>query len=538
MKKSIITIISAVAVLFTASCSKDFLDTKPTNSVAESDIFNSTENALMAVNGMHRLLHNCNTDWYSQGGYPTFCLHLAAMSDDFIFTYSNVMWMDSQQWIRHRDLTHKYMDSNVYWKLFYRLIQNANKILGAIDDEEQVPGDADTRNFVKGQALAYRAFCHFQLVQAWAERYDAAGNNTQLGVIIRTEDSNDNLPRSSVEEVYTQILKDINDAITCLEATNYVKFNKSHIDQWVAKGIKARVLLTMGKWAEAAAVAQDVIDHSGASLETSTYTDTDKENRFGEMSNKEWLWACASSRTDQSQFGGKLRSWHDHISNNPSSYNTNSPRAINCQLYWSIPDTDVRKAMWLQDPYTNHCYVSASGKKAPFMSQKWLVDDCVTKYEERDVPYMRLPEMMMIAAEGYAKSNNPAKAQQLVYDLGHFRDPNYTKPTETGDALCEKIMWQRRVELWAEAGLRWLDLKRLNLPCDRGKAPREGYNQGGWKNNAKAAPTNLDPEASNYNMYGANLSEDARYIPAGDKRWQWLIPTQETERNPLCKQND
>ena len=202
---------------------------------------------MMAVNGMHRLLHNCNTDWYSQGGYPTFCLHLAAMSDDFIFTYSNVMWMDSQQWIRHRDLTHKYMDSNLYWKLFYRLIQNANKILTVIDDEENVPGDADTRNFVKGQALAYRAFCHFQLVQAWAQRYDAAGNNTQPGVIIRTEDSNENLPRSTVEEVYTQIVKDINDAITCLEATKTVKFNKSHIDQWVAKGIKARVLMTMGK---------------------------------------------------------------------------------------------------------------------------------------------------------------------------------------------------------------------------------------------------------------------------------------------------
>ncbi|MBQ7640379.1 MAG: RagB/SusD family nutrient uptake outer membrane protein [Bacteroidales bacterium] len=527
----------AAAGLLLASCSKDFLETKPTNQVSEGDIMSTTESALMNINGMHRLLHNCNTDWYSQGGYPTFCLHLAALSDDFIFTYTNAMFQQTQQYVHHRDLTHKYMDCNLYWKLFYRIIANGNRILSYIDD---LPGDNNQRAFVKGQALAYRAFLHFQLVQAYAERYDAAGNNTQMGVPLRIEDNDDNLPRSSVEDVYTQILKDIDAAIAELESTTYKKHNKSHIDQWVAKGIKARVLLTMGKWADAATVAQDVIDHSGAALDPTTYTDGMAENRFGEMKNTEWLWACASSRTDQSQFGGKLRSWHDFISNNAASYNANSPRAINCLLYNTIPATDIRKGMWLPDPYTVTCYVNASGKKAPYMSQKWLVDDPVTKYEERDVPYMRLPEIMLIAAEGYARSGvaaNVTKAQQLVYQLGHDRDPGFAAVTETGDALIEKIMWQRRVELWAEAGLRWLDLKRLNLPCDRGPAPREGYNQGPWKNSATAAPTNLDPLASNYNMYGADLGEEARVIPAGDKRWQWLIPEQELSSNPLMVQN-
>lgn len=526
----------AAASLLMVSCSKDYLETSPTDDVAEGNIFSSTENSLMAINGIHRIMHDCNTSWYSQGGYPTFCLHLAALSDDYVFTYTNAMFQQTAQYVHHRDLTHKYNDNNLYWKLFYRIIANANRVLSYIDE---IPGADDVRYFVKGQALAYRAFCHFQLVQAFAKRYDAAGNNTQDGVILRIEDNSDNLPRSSVEEVYAQILKDIDAAIESLEATSYKKYNKSHIDQWVAKGIKARVLLTMGKWAEAAAVAQDVIDNSGAKLDPTTYTDGMEQNRFGEMKNNEWLWACASSRTDQSQFGSKLRSWHDFISNNAASYNANSPRAINCQLYWSIPETDLRKAMWLEDPYTNTCYINAAGKKAPFMSQKWLVDDPVTKYEERDVPYMRLPEMMMIAAEGYARSNtNAEKARALVYQLGHDRDASFAQVTESGDALIEKIMWQRRVELWAEAGLRWLDLKRLNLPCDRGKAPRAGYNKGPWKNNDKSAPTNLDPEASNYDMYGAGLGEEARYIPAGDKRWQWLIPQQELDANPLCTQNE
>ena len=115
-------------------------------------------------------------------------------------------------------------------------------------------------------------------------------------------------------------------------------------------------------------------------------------------------------------------------------------------------------------------------------------------------------------------------------------------PTETGDALVEKIMWQRRVELWAEAGLRWFDLKRLNVACDRGPKPREGYNQGGtangWKTSMTKMPTNLDPEASNYNMYGEQFpGEAARYIPANSLKWQWLLPYNEIDSNPLAKQN-
>jgi len=534
--KKILFALAAFAVLTTA-CSEDFLETAPTSSVAEANIFSSADNALMAIDGLHRQLHDCSSDWYSQGSYPTFLIHLAALSDDWIFTYNNAMFMDTQQYIHHRDLTHKYHDCNYYWKAFYKLANNANKILFYIDD---LDGTTDLKNFVKGQAIAYRAFAHLQLVQAWAERYDWSkpGQNTQLGVPIRLEASYENLPRATVEEVYAQICKDLDDAIALLENTKYEKFDKSHIDQWVAKGFKARTLLNMGKFADAAAVAQDIIDHSGYSLQKSTYTDTDKENRFGEAKNNEWLWACISSRTDQSQFGSKLRSWHDLVSNNAGSYNGNSPRAINCLLYNTIPDTDVRKGMWLPDPYTaKTVYINTAGKKAPYMAQKFLVDDCVSKYEERDVPYMRLPEIMMIAAESYARTNNAAKAQQLVYDLGNFRDPSFQKPTETGDALIEKVLWQKRVELWGEAGVRWLDLKRLNLPCDRGPKPREGYNQGGWKNSAKTAPTNLDPQASNYNMYSAGLTEEARCIPAGDKRWQWLLPSQEVDVNPLCVQN-
>ena len=549
--KHVFTAISLAAACLLASCSKEFLDTAPTSSVAEANIFSSTENAMLAINGMHRLMHEggssgTTTSWNSQGGYGGWCMHLAVMSDDVIFTYSSAMHQASAQWVHHQDLVQKYYDCNYYWKFFYRIIANCNQIFDYIDD---IDGSNDYRLCVKGQAYAYRAFAHFQLVQGWAQRYDwTKSSNDQMGVIIRTNTSYDNLPRSTVEEVYAQILSDIDLAIENLEQTTVKKTNKTHIDQWVAKGIKARVLLTMGRWAEAASLAQDIIDHSGASLHSDAYAITavgDSYHRFVDMTDSEWLWAEKGS-SDQAQHDYP-REFLQFFANCGLSYARNTPKSINSLLWESIPETDVRKACWVKDPYSvkSSMYLpSGTAYICPYYTQKWILADNSVSSALEDWSYMRLPEIYLIAAEGYAKSGNEAKAQQLVYDLAVTRDSAYQKPAETGDALCEKIMWQRRVELWAEAGLRWYDLKRLDLPCDRGPKPRDGYNQGGskngWSTSAKTMPTNLDPEASNYDMFGANLGEAARCIARPSENpniWNWLVPTQELTSNPLCEQN-
>ena len=101
-------------------------------------------------------------------------------------------------------------------------------------------------------------------------------------------------------------------------------------------------------------------------------------------------------------------------------------------------------------------------------------------------------------------------------------------------------MTQRRIELWGE-GFRWFDLKRLNMDLDRGPAPRPEFFPNGlieyW--NKDAMPKVVDPEASNYNMYGDGTvtGNGNRYRPAGHRDWQWAIPDKETQLNPLCEPN-
>ena len=531
MKK--IFIFFSTFILGFTSCNKDFLETKSTQDVDEAIMFLNTENALKAINGIHRLMYEAagatgtTTSWYGQGGYQTFILNLAMMSDDVVYTKTNPVFQTAATWTMHRTLADKDLVYN--YRFFYRVIGNANKIIINIDDAE---GPVTEKEDIKGQALVYRAFSHFILVQCFGERYRPGGNNTQLGVIIKTNNSLENLPRSTVEEVYAQVNADLDEAITLLDHAKIKRTNKSHINVHVARGIKARVMLAQGKWQEAAAFADQVITQSGAALQADTYTTTNQ--RMSNMNNTEWLWGKYAIQ-DQA---GTLRDWHSFISNMNVSYNRNTPRVIYNKLYDKISNTDVRKKIWFpraQDAATlPRPIIPSAGNIRNYMSNKWLLtvdtDKCA------DLAYMRLPEMILIKAEALARMGRFADAAAALYTLAKHRDSAYTLSDKTGNDLIEEIMTQRRIELWAE-GFRWFDLKRLNLPLDRGPKPREGYNQGGWST-SNAMPTNVDPEASNYNMYDEQgMGEINRYKAADDKAWQWLFPQAEVDNNPLVIQN-
>ncbi|OAV67321.1 SusD family protein [Bacteroidales bacterium Barb6XT] len=536
MNKNIITLLLVGLSVLLASCEEDFMETKSTQDVEPSQVFETTKGAMMAVNGLHKLMNQSSlTSYisYAEGGFETFMIWMDMLGEDLVFTEANAQYQTAARWELHRTIGSSTAYDHVayHYRLFYNFIANANQI---IDNTDNAEGPQSEKDYIKGQAYAYRAFAYYHLVQAWGERYKAEGNNTQLGVILRTTNSTENLPRSTVEEVYTQINSDLDEAVRLLAPLNVKRENKSHIDIHVARGLKARVLLTQGKWREAAELAQLVTNNAGAKLQDDTYITL--ANRMSDQTNTEWLWG-KKSQEDQA---GYLSDFHSFMSNMNVSYNRNTPRAIYNLLYNRITDTDVRKKVWFpnaQDPdFEPHPVVPTSGRIRNYMANKFVLANETAKCG--DVPYMRLPEMILIAAEGYARAGEYQKAAQTLYPLAHHRDPAYQLSAKTGNELIDEIMFQRRIELWGE-GFRWLDLKRLNLPLDRGPATREalGYSNAPWNSNTQM-PVNVDPEASNYNMYGTHpMGEENRYKAAGIKEWQWLFPNIETDVNPLCEQN-
>jgi hypothetical protein len=542
MKKYNISMIMTAVLLLVCGCSEDFLETKSTQSIDESVVFTDTRNAMLAVNGLHNLMWTQQVSTTApRGGFQMLMIWMDMLGEDLVYTYSNAQYQSEARWVTHRNYTGSGHLLHFFSLLNY-YVSNSKMIMNNIDE---ATGPENEKNNIKGQALFYRAFGYFYLVQLWGERYQAEGNNTQLGVVMRNDGLLGPKARSTVEEVYAQINDDLDASIGYLAATTVTRPNKSHINVHVARGLKARVLLAQSKWLEAAEMAKLVVNESGASLQNDTYTTTN--NRFCDPTNTEWLWGT-NKQQDQITTSGYTE-FFSYMSNKTSpTYNGNTPRAIYNLLYDKISATDVRKGIWFpraadKSSTPRPAYsTGGSGRVANYMANKFLLADPAAR--GGDVPFMRLPEMMLVMAEGYARAGgHDAEAQNALYPLAHHRDPQYIKSVKTGADLVDEIMIQRRVELWGE-GFRFLDLKRLNMPLDRGPEPRDGYNKGWWpaiagNGAATFVLTNWDPDASNFNMYGDGtvIGNERRYREAGHKEWQFLFYQSVIDSNPLCEQN-
>ncbi len=132
------------------------------------------------------------------------------------------------------------------WVSGYDAINIANNVLTAIDKV-----NAADQNRVKGEALTIRAAMHFEMLRLFAKDYRDGAPATNPGIPIMLAPTNTvgeiTYPaRSTVDQVYTQIITDLVEAETLVPATNDVFFNKAAVS-----GMLSRVYLQMGRYADA-----------------------------------------------------------------------------------------------------------------------------------------------------------------------------------------------------------------------------------------------------------------------------------------------
>lgn len=494
MKKFISKII-LLGVILSFGCSEDYLDTLPTDAVSENSVFTTTQNAFTALNGIHRSLY-IRYDSQGQPGEGGVMIMRDVLGEDYVMTgIANSWFVSTSRWLNH--VNENSGDNRFVWRFYYKVIGNANMILANIDNAQ---GPQDVKDEIKGQAYAYRAWAHFNLVQLFAQRYNPGASNSQLGVPVVLEPITEGGARNTVEEVYTQINADLDQAISLLDEGRNAK---SHINVNVARGIKARVALTQGNFSLAATEANAARQGYELMSETQLF------EGFNNVDNPEWIWGSRQIDDQQTFFA----SYFAYVSLNFSSTNIRgNPKAINSKLYNMIPSTDYRKKLWdpnasnpsLRDPFIDEVTLSSFAKRN-YMNRKFIAQANASSVG--DVPYMRASEMYLVEAEALARSGNEGQAAQVLFQFASKRDPAYTLSAKKGDALIQEIMIQRRIELWGE-GFRFYDLKRLNLPLDR-----TGANHVATVINSKF--------------------EEA----AGTNNWQFKIPISELNANEKMVQN-
>lgn len=489
MKNIILSILAGIFLLTFARCGSDYLEKSPTTSVTDEDLFSTVVGAKTAVNGMHRYTYQYYNN-HGRFGQKSIDIAIDFMGEDFLQLIRGYGWFVAwYQYLNSSNITN--LDLEFCWKYYYGLIDNANMLLLNIDNATDAAVLTNQVNQLKGQAYAYRAYSYYQLVQMFAKRYEPGGSNSHLGVPLVLDDSGERLARSTVAEVYTQINKDIDAAVSLLTAS---RDDKSHINLSVAQGFKARIALTTGDWSTAADIANKA--RQGYTL-TSNYMDG------WSKANSEWMWGALLIDEQQTSYA----SFFSHVDPLFGGYATlGSHKLGSTEIMDHMGDEDQRKLLFQPEKS-----FSESVLKNYFAYPDYeRICFKFSGYGEwtNDYLYMKAGEMYLIEAEALARLGRDNDAQDVIFTLTSNRDPEATKPTLTGEALIQHILLERRCDLWGE-GFRLFDIKRLNIDMDRrGK----GHNESFWNN--------------------------AGYFPAGSKELTFLIPKQEMDSNPNMVQNE
>ena len=491
MKKILLSSALAALVLIGPGCKKDYLETGPTDRVETAAIFSTTDNANIALNGIYRFMFERTTEvTTNQQGRPGVAgvlLSFDFMGEDML--QNDLTWFTNGAGNYVDARTDNASGNTYFYRTFFRMIGNANYIIDNIDAAQ---GTAADRSRIKAEALTLRAYAYSYLVQLYGTRYVAGAANNQLAVPMPLKSTDTKMPRVSVETVYKQIIVDLDAAI----ALNALPSNKTHASVWVARGLRARVALTMQDYTTAITFAKQVIDGNAFPL----MNQADYQSGFNNIALSEFMWA-SNANVEQGDTFGSVFAQIAYNAN--TTYVRGNPKLINSALYAKIPATDVRKKLWEPAPTAaNFPLPATTFTRRPYMNKKFSVK-AVGDPSLGDYPWMRSAEMYLILAEAYARSGQTGLAQTALFSLVSKRDLSATQTTATADVLIDEILFNRRIELWGE-GYRYLDLKRLNLPLDRNVVPN----------------------------FVATSVGNVMQIPAGDSKFLYLIPRDEINANP------
>ena len=238
--------IFCVLLVAATSCSKS-LDTKPTSSIDQTEALKTSDDVSVALVGAYHDMGSANL--YGGG---------AAVTAELLGDYNELNWTGTFQGmtqIKNKDIPVDNYFITGTWLDAYKAINDVNNILASLDVV-----DAASRDRVEGEAKFIRAACYFELVRLYGKSWNDGDPKSNPGVPLVFKPTGsvgeaDKVSRSSVAEVYTQVLKDLSDAEAKLPSENGFYANRA-----AAAGLIARVALQQGDHTTAAAAADRAIN--------------------------------------------------------------------------------------------------------------------------------------------------------------------------------------------------------------------------------------------------------------------------------------
>ncbi|MFA7181077.1 MAG: RagB/SusD family nutrient uptake outer membrane protein [Bacteroidales bacterium] len=269
MKKILIYILSTL--MFTSCQLTDVINQNPPNHLVPENVLQNEGDAAALLNGVYSTIISYSSAHYYMyselipSGMSGSMSSIGSGSANTQFTTNTLLFDNS--------------NVNSFWIILYQVVNGANNVIELVGEMEEDQFEFLEKSELIGEAHFLRAMATFDALRYFGEFYDL---DSRYGIILRDKPVNfitRDKARSTVQESYDKILSDLDFAIS--NAPDFsVSFKGSKLS---AKALKARVLLFMGRYTEAAAMAQEVISFTGRSLESTFAGVFDKGMNSTEM---------------------------------------------------------------------------------------------------------------------------------------------------------------------------------------------------------------------------------------------------------------
>ena len=420
-KNKIFVVVMMALLVGLVGCSK-FLERTPDGQLTQEQALKNETDLLAFVNGATTLVGN---DEFMGGRLQALNELLADQLKGDKFTG------DEAEIFGRRNSIFGGTRDNFYRKV-YSVINRANITL------ENLTLANTNKGYIEGSARFFRGMGHFEIVRLFAHPFGYNTDNSQLGIALRLSSGNGSEPRSTVKQVYNQIITDLRYADSVLPASPQSGTKYYTVTKWAAQAYLAKVYFQMNDFANAYFYANKVIASGKFML------DNNYNNRYSTGLSTEGIFILANNTTvynPGSELRGKYRS------------DRNAPNYNYTDIFYNYATSkpgDVRKAL-----YSNTLQLGLN------VSTKFNKDFF-------DLPVVHLTEMKLIRAEAGAEiaASTPAALAVAITDINDILTRAYggisqnLATTATAAAVIVTTRSERELEMVNE-GNRLQEIKRI-----------------------------------------------------------------------------
>jgi hypothetical protein len=437
MKKKFIWSASVLALGLSLAGCKDALQIEPQQSIDADAAYNTSQKVSAAVVGAYARLDDPRL-------YGTDLVLVPELFGEVGAGY--IVWNGSftnYNQIYRRTQISTLSNAQGIWTQAYNAINQCNLVLANL----AVVTDAGQRTQFEGEAEFIRATMYFELVRLYAQQYTPGGANNQDGVpinltaVTNTEQADVKLARSTVQQVYTQIISDLQLAIQKLPNQNVTRASK-----YSAEAMLARVYLQQGNYTAARTLANDVITNSGAGLQGTVgavFANRNSGESLFEIQQNDQNNAGTSNDGLATYFAGYSPTGDQTVLYGRGDVYI-QPAFANLYQSTDVRGTDNEPALTTQ----KLIYVSdGNNKTGRLRTIKW-------RTYGQNIPIIRLAEMYLIRAEADVRAGNTTSA---LTDVNRIRTRSGATALTT--VTLANVLQERQLELAFE-GFRIHDLKR------------------------------------------------------------------------------